>query len=462
MSQSTIAQRLAREMIALRDGTLDAAVVERTTALLLDHLGVAIGGVPDDSSVAIRRGLASLGASGTATVVGTNERLSAPHAALANGAASHALEMDDTHRGGSIHLGASVFPATLAAAELVDASGDTCLRAAVAGYEVAGRLAMALDPAAHYARGFHPTGTCGAFGAAVAAGMVFGLDADQLVHAMGVAGSQASGAMEFLADGTWTKRFHPGWAASAGLHAAALARAGFRAPASIFEGRFGVLHDYSDKPSPDALTRSDTLALMATSIKPHACCRYIQGPIDATLSLRAEHRFDAAAVARIEVGMLAASWALVCDPVAAKRRPQTVVDAQFSLPFGVATAVARGSAGPTDFVPEVFGSANIQALMDRIEMVRDPALDAVYPRDWPSWVRIHLHDGRVLERTLVHPTGDPENFLSAAALEEKFRTLAGRVLSRPHLDDVVAAVAALPKAPNIASLMASTRPASHP
>lgn len=460
MSDTPIAPRLAAELLALRDGPLDDAVVARARDLLLDHLGVAIGGVPDPSSVAIRRGLGTLGFGGTATVFGTADRLPPPQAALANGAAAHALEMDDTHRGGSIHLGASVFPAALAASELTPCSGDRVLRAAVAGFEMAGRLAMALDPAAHYRRGFHPTGTCGAFGAAVAAGLVLGLDAAQLADAMGIAGSQASGAMEFLADGTWTKRFHPGWAACAGLHAAALARAGFRAPATVFEGRFGVLHDYSDDADPAALAGDGTLALMATSIKPHACCRYMQGPIDATLALRAAHAPALDDVVRIEVGMLAASWALVCEPADAKRRPATIVDAQFSLPFGVAVALSRGVASPAEFVPAVFEDPAIRALMDRVEMVRDAALDRVYPRDWPSWVKLHLRDGRVLSREILHPFGDPENFLDAAALEAKCRGLAGKVLDARALDTLVAAVQAFPTASDTRDLLAATRPTS--
>src|SRR5262249_5303462 len=153
-------------------------------------LGVTLGGVGEESTIALRAGLAGLGAAGDATVIGTALRMAPPHAALANGAAAHAIEMDDTHLGGSIHLGASVFSAVLAAAELAPTSGAACLAAAVAGYEVAARLAVALDPAAHYRRGFHPTGTCGAFGAAAAASVVFGLDVDGITNALGVAGSQ--------------------------------------------------------------------------------------------------------------------------------------------------------------------------------------------------------------------------------------------------------------------------------
>src|SRR5690242_7255349 len=228
MTSEPLARRLAATVAAIGREPLPAEVGARAALLLRDWLGVTLGGAGAESSVAVRRGLAALYPGGAGTVVGTRERFPAPQAALANGAAAHALEMDDTHNGGSIHLGATMFSAALAAAELRDASGETVLRAAVAGYEVAARLAMALDPAAHYRRGFHPTGTCGAFGAAAAAGVVFGLDARGVAAALGIAGSQAAGSMEFLANGAWTKRLHPGWAALAGLHAAALARAGFR------------------------------------------------------------------------------------------------------------------------------------------------------------------------------------------------------------------------------------------
>src|SRR5439155_897173 len=206
---------------------------------------------PEESSVVLRRGLAALGLRGGATVLGSAERLPAPHAALANGAAAHALEMDDTHQGGSIHLGATVLPAALAAAELGGASGERVLRAA-------------------------------------------------------------------------------------------LAQAGFSGPATILEGRFGFLHAYSDGATTAPLAAREGYELMRTSVKPHACCRYMQGPIDAVLALRAAHRIEPDQVERVEVGMLAAGFPIVCEPAEAKCRPASVVEAQFSLPFGVAVALARG------------------------------------------------------------------------------------------------------------------------
>jgi 2-methylcitrate dehydratase PrpD len=451
----TLARRLADEVVAIRETRLSGTVSERTTALLRDYLGVALGGAGEESSVVLRRGLATLGLRGGATVLGTAERLPAPHAALANGAAAHALEMDDTHQGGSIHLGATVFSAALAAAELEHASGAAVLAAAVAGYEVAARLAMALDPAAHYRRGFHPTGTCGAFGAAAAAGVVLGLDRDALVAALGIAGSQAAGSMEFLADGAWTKRLHPGWAACAGLHAAALARAGFRAPATIVEGRFGLLHAYSDRGDPAPILAHDGHEILRTSIKPHACCRYMQGPIDATLSLRGTHGIDPATVERVEVGMLAAGFAIVCEPPEAKRRPGSTVDAQFSLPFGIAIALARGTASPDDFTREAWADPVVRRLMERVVAVRDARLDERFPRAWPCWVRIHAAGGRVLEARVDHPRGDPENFPTPGELDAKFRTLAARALPAAAIDRLAARIDEFPKAPSAHPLLAA-------
>ena len=452
------ARRIAEAVDAIRTGPLPPAVLGRARDLLLDHLGVTLAGAGEESTVVLRRGLAALGTTGDATVIGTTGRLAPPHAALANGAAAHAIEMDDTHLGGSIHLGASVFAAALAAAELAPVGGHVLLHAAVAGYEVAARLAVALDPAAHYRRGFHPTGTCGAFGAAAAAGVVLGLDADAVTTALGIAGSQAAGSMEFLEDGAWTKRLHPGWAASAGLHAAALARAGFRAPASILDGRFGFLHAYSDGPNAAALAGGVGYELMQTGVKPHACCRYSQGPIDAVLALRAAYAIDPMRVARIDVGIVQAGFAIVCEPLEAKRRPRSVVDAQFSLPFSVATALAGGSAWPEDFQPDRFDDPAVRHLMDRVHPARDPALDAMFPRTWPCWARITLDDGTRHERRVDHPLGDPEHFPAPAVLGAKFARLAGRALPAAGVAALSDAVTRASALDDVRTLLALTRP----
>jgi 2-methylcitrate dehydratase PrpD len=317
---------------------------------------------------------------------------------------------------------------------------------------------MALDPAAHYRRGFHPTGTCGAFGAAAAAGAVLGLDVNAITTALGVAGSQASGSMEFLADGSWTKRLHPGWSAAAGMHAAALAGAGFRAPATIIEGRFGFLHGYSDGADGGAVVGGEGYELCRTSIKPHACCRYMQGPIDAVLALRVEHAIAPAEVERVEVGMLAAGFAIVCEPAERKRHPTSVVDAQFSLPFGVALALVRGVTWPEEFSLARIADPAVAQLMERVVAVRDPELDRAFPQAWPAWVRITRRGGATVAKRVEHPRGDPENFPAPAELDAKFRRLAARALSPDAIERLAAALVRFPAAHDVRDLLAATTP----
>jgi 2-methylcitrate dehydratase PrpD len=198
---------------------------------------------------------------------------------------------------------------------------------------------------------------------------------------------------------------------------------------------------------------------MRTGVKPYACCRYMQAPIDAALALRAAHAVDPAAVERVEVGIVGAGFPIVCEPLAQKRRPRSVVDEQFSLPFGVAVALARGAASPAEFTVETADDPRVISLMDRVVPVRDPALDADYPRVWPAWVRITLAGGRTLEERVTHPLGDPENFPADAALRAKFRALAGRVLPAAQVERLAAAVADLPRADTVRTLLEAAVPA---
>src|SRR5215469_4311865 len=218
---------------------------------LLDYLAVTVRGSREESAQCVQRMIEHMGPSGCATVIGTPIRTLPAYAALANGSASHGIEHDDTHSGGSIHLGATMHSAAFALVETMPETGlEDFLTAVVAGYEVAARLAMALQPKEHYALGFHPTQTCGVFGAAVTASKLLGLTAEQALAAAGIAGSMAAGSMEFLAEGAWTKRIHPGLAAQNGIQAALLAAEDFRGPSHILEGRDGFLRGHSRAPLP--------------------------------------------------------------------------------------------------------------------------------------------------------------------------------------------------------------------
>jgi 2-methylcitrate dehydratase PrpD len=427
-------------LAALKPSGLPAAVFDRARYLLLDYLGVAIRGSCAESSAPVYRMIERIGAPGSATVIGKGTRTLPCYAALANGTAAHAIELDDTHNAGSIHLGVVMFSTALALAEtLRDVPLDQFFTAVAAGYEAAARIAMAVRPKEHYLLGFHPTSTCGVFGAAVTASKLLGLTADQMLSAVGIAGSMASGSLEFLADGAWTKRLHPGPAAQNGMQAAMLAAEDFRGPSRILEGRDGFLRGYSRRPLPDLLTGDlgKSFEILRTSVKPHACCRYMQGPIDAILALVHEHNIRPAQVRQIEVAVLEAGWPLVVEPRAQKYKPQSVVEAQFSMPYGAAVAVIDRAAGFDQFSEARLQSNDVRKFLGKVVMIKRLDFEEHFPEEWRAIAIIHLQDGRSFENMIRHPKGDPKNPLTWPELIAKFRALAGAVLPPDRWEKIV-------------------------
>jgi 2-methylcitrate dehydratase PrpD len=427
---------------------LSSAIVDRVKYHFLDFLGVASRGSLVESSQAVYRLVRDIGLNpeGTA-IIGTDMRAAPQYAALANGASAHSLELDDLHNESSAHPEVVIFPAALAAAELSDCSGKRLIEAVIAGYEVMTRLGKALNPANHYARGFHPTGTCGAFGAAAAVSKILGLDQKQTVNALGIAGSQAAGSMEFLADGSWTKRLHAGWAAHNGLIAALLAERGFTGPATIIEGRFGFLHSYSDGSAPDKVLADlgKPFEIMKTSIKPHACCRYKQGPIDGILSIVRENNLKPEDVKQVTLGILKAGFPIVAEPKELKYNPKTLVDAQFSMPFGAAVAILYGKASLNEYTRENIASAEIKEMMGRVSCVEDPELEKVFPRQWPASVKLLTKDGRQFSIRIDYPRGDPENPLTWEELLSKFDELTSPIYHEERRKEIVSRAQALEK-----------------
>jgi 2-methylcitrate dehydratase PrpD len=428
---------------ALNPRDLTSEVVERTKYLLLDYLGVAIAGSLTESSQPIYRMLARSASPGPCTVIGTASQTSPESAALANGIAAHGVELDDTHQAGSIHPGAVMFSTAMALSEIQpDIDTAQFVTAVVAGYEVAARLAMALQPKFHYELGFHPTSTCGVFGAAVTAAKLLRLSEEQMLSAVGIAGSMAAGSLEFLADGTWTKRLHPGLAAQNGILAAKLAAEGFQGPTTILEGRDGFLWAYSRKSKPDLVTQDlgKDFEILRTSIKPHACCRYMQAPIDGLIELAAEHDIYPEQVERVEVAVLEAGWPLVCEPQKRKYSPANIVDAQFSMPYGAAVALTDRAAGLDQFSGDSFNSPQIMSLMGKVVLQKDKRIEKNFPAEWPALVSVHLTNGKQFEKFIRFPKGDPENPLTWQELSAKFHSLATRVFSPARCDQIVDSV----------------------
>ena len=438
----SIAERLASFCTALRFADLPSLVVERTKDLLLDYLGVCYRGMQTASSRATLRAVDALSGAGPSTVVGRERGGAAAWAALVNGTAAHALEMDDVTSKSSLHPGVAVFPAVLALAEELDVSPREVILAAVAGYEVTMRVGNTLNPASSYRRGFHPTGVAGAFGAAAAASSLLQLDAVATTNALGIAGTMAAGSIEYLSTGAWTKRLNAGWAAHCGVVAARLAAEGFTGPSTVVEGPLGLLRGHTDEPflreATDGL--GDGYQVLTVSIKPYACCRYNHGLIDCMLDLRRKHSLDLSQISKIRLGVLSGGYLLVANPIAQKRRPTNVVDAQFSAPFAAAVALARRSAGFRDYTQANVDDPEIRGLMAKATCYRDASLDAVYPDHWPAGASILLTDGTLLEASQPYPLGEPENPVEGPELTRKFCEL----VDRPFADDAVRCIAAFP------------------
>jgi 2-methylcitrate dehydratase PrpD len=248
--------------------------------------------------------------------------------------------------------------------------------------------------------------------------------------------------MEFLAEGAWTKRLHPGLAAQNGIQAAMLAAEGFRGPSKILEGRDGFLAGYSRKPLPELITKDlgASFEIMRTSVKPHACCRYMQGPIDAILALMREHHLQPDEIRRIEIAILEAGWGLVAEPREQKYNPQSIVEAQFSMPFGAAVAVLYGAAGIDQFTEDNARSKSVRCMMGKVVLQKDIRIEKNFPEEWAARVAVDLDDGRQLETFIQHPKGDPKNPLSWDELIAKFKSLTGPVISASRSDEIIASI----------------------
>ncbi len=439
---------------------LPPEVTERARYLVLDLVGNIVRARHDaESTESLLRAARALGfAGGASGVFGDAARYTPPGAALLNGALGHSLDFDDTHAAASLHPGAPVIPAALAAAEMVGAHGADVLAAIVAGYEVTCRIALALPAAAHYDRGFHPTATCGAFGAAAAAARVFGLDAAGVAGALGTVLSQAAGSLEFLVNGAWTKRFQVGWAATNGLVAATLVREGFKGAAAALEGPHGFLRATAPDPRPERAIQDlgRVYELMATAVKPYPSCRYGHAGIDAAIALRAELGLAAEEVESVILGLPRAGMNLIGLPAEKKADPANVVDGQFSGPFVVANALATGAMGWDSY--RLLRDGTVRALLGKIRCEFDPEIEAEFPANMSGKVTVRAR-GRAFARKVVVPKGEPGNFLTEAELRAKFHGLTDAVLGPERAARLADAVLGIARAPDMGALMRLAAPA---
>ncbi len=405
--QDALSRTLAEHLANTRFIDLPEPVIEQARRAVLDWLGSALAGSLEPPARYVRDVVSGLGASHEATVFG-GARSSAAGAALANGVASHILELDDVHKGSTLHPAAPIIPAALAVAEREHASGAAFLLAVVVGYESALRIGEAVNPS-HY-RFWHPTGTAATFGAAAAAGSLLRLNPAQLLDALGSAGTQAAGLWEFNADGTMSKHLHPGKAAFNGILSADLARRGFTGARTILEGERGFFRAMSASFDPSRITDGlgSRWKIMENCYKLHSCCGHTHSAIDAALEIRND--IGGNSIREVHVDTYASGYRIVSEP-----NPQTSYQAKFSLAYVTAVALTEGVVGLAQFEP----LRKVAPVHIRV----DDRLTAMYPSAWPARVRVILQDGRVVDAAVDYPRGHPENPVTTEELEVKFRSL---------------------------------------
>lgn len=395
--------------------------------------------------------VARFGASQEATVFGAG-RSSAEGAALANGVSSHVLELDDVHRGATLHAAAPIIPAALAAAEREHADGKAFLLAVALGYEAALRIGEAVNPS-HY-RFWHPTGTAATFGAAAAAGSILKLNATQMTDALGSAGTQAAGLWEFNSDGTMSKPLHPAKAAFNGLLSADLAREGFTGASRILEGDRGFFRAMSESHDPTRLT--DGLGkqwkILENCYKLHACCGHTHTAIDMAIEIRNQSGRSSSEIENVEVETYGPGLAIVKEP-----NPSTAFKARFSLAYTIAAALTEGRCGLEQFDDSRFSADGVHApviaaLLPKIRIEAADDLTQRYPASWPVRIKVKYRDGQIDQREADFPRGNPENPVSTHELEAKFHSVVGLRLGEAIAHRALDAVRSVQSCTDMATL----------
>jgi len=456
----TAARQLARFVAGLTLNAVPARVVDRAVLLTLDTLGNALAAAGEDFGRAALDTAERLGGAPESALLGRAARVAAANAVLANATLAHGLDFDDTREDAIVHTSCVAVTTALALAEATLASGRATLEAAIAGVEVMCRVGLAV-PGALHARHFHPTAIAGGFGAVAAAGRLQGLTEDHLTHAFGIVGSQAAGIIEYLADGSWTKRMHAGWAAHAGVVATLLARAGFTGPATVLEGEHGLYAAFAGGHDRERLAALlDSLGrvweLEALTLKPYPCGSIAQPYMDCAARLRERHAIDAASIASIVCRTSAGPVPRLWEPLAAKHAPPNGYAAKFSLPYLIAVILVKGRAGLAEFTDAAVRDRDVLALASRVTYEIDPTID--YPRQFVGDVELTLRDGRRLRERQDRPRGGPDAPLTRVEIETKFRGNAELALPASRTDAIIAAVNRLATTPSLKDLMTALIP----
>jgi 2-methylcitrate dehydratase PrpD len=412
-----LAEQLADRIAAVNADTLPAVAREKCEETTIDVIGLCIAARNEDY---VGSALASWDEDGPCTAIGHKRAVSAAGAAFANGTAAHGEDFDDTFEGGPVHAGAVIVPAVLAAAERFKLDGNAALEGIAVGIELMCRMGLVAPKMVHKA-GFHPTAVFGAVGAAAAIAKALKLERKQIVDTLGVVGSMASGIIEYLAEGTWTKRMHAGWAAQSGLRAALLARAGFSGPRTVFEGVHGFFHGFANTTEGnfDAIAGDfgERWLTQSLAFKLYPCGTMTHPYIDCArrLGARGIKSDDVVEmVCDVGEGTVHRLW----EPLAAKQAPNNGYAGNFSQPYCIAAGFIRGNVGLSDFSDAAVKDPKVVALAKKVRYRIDP--NNPYPNNFTGHIKATLRDGSVIEERQPHMRGGAHEPLSRKDIEDKF------------------------------------------
>jgi 2-methylcitrate dehydratase PrpD len=411
----SLARALGEWISALEPASLPAAVRRACADTVIDTFGLSMAARRSDYVAALHEAWAD---PGPCTVFGSDRRLDPAGAAMINGTAAHGEDFDNTFEGCPIHWGAVIAPAIVAAAEAFDRDSASTTKGLAVGGELMCRLGLIAQKGVHQA-GFHPTAVLGAMGAAGGVAACLDLTPQQTMNAFGIAGSMASGIIEYLADGAWTKRMHAGWAAQSGLRAVLMARAGFTGPATVFEGTHGLMHGFAPSVTPDFEILRGELGgrwdVARTAFKPFACGTMTQPFVDCAIRLAKQTSASdiVSLQCRVGEGTVHRLW----EPLDLKRRPPNPYAAKFSTPFCIAAGFVRGDAGLAEFTDPVVRDPDVLALAAKVGYVVDP--DDEYPRNYTGHITATLRDGRTVEEFQPYLRGGSRDPMSREQLTAK-------------------------------------------
>lgn len=449
----TASRKFAEWALALSIDDIPVEVRRAASRHLLDGFGCGLAAARLDEVLSASAVARAMTAPEEATVIGAAARIPAPVAALANGSLVHALDYDDTHTDALVHATAAVLPAAFAVAEERSVSGTELLVACIAGYELVTRLGSAVRHGFH-SRGFHATSVCGVFASALIASRLMRSDVDTTVNALGIAGSAASGSLEFLNTGSATKQLHPGLSGMNGIMAARLAAEGASGPDSIFEGDHGLFRSFADsRVDPEAITDGLGSGWETTriTIKPYPACQLSHASLDALNSIRDEIG-NFSEVESITFDVPAESVPIISEPEQVKKAPRTPYEGKFSLPFSAAALLLEVGLRPDSFDSGKLHVADTLAIAGKVRYrTTHPPVAAA---DAPGRVEVKKSDGSIVVGEVSASRGGPTHPLSDDEVMEKFRSNCADVYP---FEDIARMIFEIQKLDGISALMSLVR-----